>query len=88
MAEDGPIEKLQLARMAAVEARRALAESLSLGNRSVLSNNHRHQFVELQTAIEAIDRAIADERSTAKRNHQQSDKVVAQNRTTPKNKEG
>ena len=60
--KDGPLEHLATARQFAVQVRRELASALNEGNRSVLSDTHRRQLVQIQLAIEAIDRAIADEK--------------------------
>ncbi|HML07546.1 MAG TPA: hypothetical protein VK430_05390 [Xanthobacteraceae bacterium] len=62
-----PLEKLQEARRLAVEARRKLADALAEGHRGPVSDNTRRHFVEAQAAIEAIDRAIADENKLGKR---------------------
>ena len=81
MANDGSAEKLLLARAAAVEARRALVETLLQHNKGVLSVSYRRQLVELQAAIEAIDRAIADEKSMAKKlDHKKLDKPGEEDR--------
>jgi len=64
--EAGPIADLAAARQLAVQVRRQLASTLTEGDRSVLSGTHRRQLVETQVAIEAIDRAIADEKELAK----------------------
>lgn len=77
MTNDGPVEKLLLARTAAVEGRRALVETLLQHNKGVLSTTYRRQLIELQSAIEAIDRAVADEK---KLNHKKSDKATEEDR--------
>ena len=81
MANDGPVEKLLVARAASVEARRALVETLLQRDAGVLSTGYRRQLVELQAAIEAIDRAIADEKSMAKKlDHKKLDKPGEEDR--------
>ena len=72
--EDGPLKHLAAARQLAVQARRQLAATLKDGNKSVLSDTHRRHLVKTQLAIEAIDRAIADEKELAKGTQKQSPK--------------
>jgi hypothetical protein len=64
--ENEHIQKLIAARSAMVKARRDVANALIEPYTRGHTENMRTQFVELQSAIEAIDRAIGDE------NHLQS----------------
>ena len=62
MAQDNEdIKKLATARETAVTQRRQLADAL--GDRGGPTENMRDAFVAVQALIEAIDRAITDERN-------------------------
>jgi hypothetical protein len=65
--EGASVQDLLAARKFAVQTRRLLAAALKDGERSVLSDSHRRKLAEIQSAIEAIDRAIVDERQIVKK---------------------
>ena len=65
--ENEHIQKLFAARSTMVKARREVADALAAPYKRGHTENMRAQFKELQSTIEAIDRAIGDE------NHLQSD---------------
>ena len=60
--ENEHTRKLVSARSMMVKARRDVAGALAEPYKRGHTENMRTQFVELQSAIEAIDRAIADEK--------------------------
>jgi hypothetical protein len=55
------IEKLFAARLMMVKARREVADALATSFKRGHTESMRTQFIELQSTIEAIDRAIGDE---------------------------
>jgi len=55
------VESLMIARNSMVEVRRRLA--LKIGNPSMQPSEYASNFAAVQSGIEAIDRAIADEES-------------------------
>ena len=59
-----PVEDLQQLRMITVEHRRQLVRDLATPNERGGAQDLRELFLKLQSTIEAIDRAIANERAT------------------------
>ncbi|HUN96170.1 MAG TPA: hypothetical protein VMU69_08025 [Bradyrhizobium sp.] len=60
------LERLRAARIQTVEGRRKVAARLAEDYQEGHAEELRELFVELQTTIEAIDRAIEDEQRQAK----------------------
>lgn len=60
----GPVDELQTLRAISVEHRRQLVRDLAFPNERGGAQDLREMFLKLQITIEAIDRAIADERAT------------------------
>ena len=58
-----PVEELQQLRTVAIEHRRQLVRELATPNERGGAQDLRELFLKLQSTIEAIDRAIADERA-------------------------
>jgi hypothetical protein len=59
----GPIDVLRKAREELVKARRQLAEVLAQPYGRTKTPEARASFLEVQTIIDSVDRAIADEKS-------------------------
>jgi hypothetical protein len=59
-----PVQALLRARQKLIEQRRDLAASLGEEYQRGHTDVRRAQFIEVQQALEAIDRAIADEQKT------------------------
>jgi phage anti-repressor protein len=75
------LSRLQTARERAVTARRELAKQLAKGNKNEPSARNRTAFVNVQNAIEAIDRAMEDETTLgAKKRAELSDEALARTR--------
>jgi hypothetical protein len=62
-----PVEDLQQLRAISVEHRRKLVSELAIPNERGGAQDLRELFLKLQATIEAIDRAIADERAAEHR---------------------
>jgi len=88
MPEQGdPIKTLLAARDRLVDERRALTVAIALGYRRRRSDEHqtnemRETFIALQNTIEAISRAIEDERHLPTRSVPEAQALVDQHNTT------